>query len=142
MRNDGSYSLGFAKIFNHNPRELLLDRAVSAKYFFEQYRGGGGGGGGGRGELHVIKITVGRMGEYYAVLKTRWIKLIQKKWRQVFEERQMMMLQRRSISALRARELTGRFPEGMRVVSNLLVGMIVPLCEAQHEAEGKKGRKQ
>ena len=131
MRNDGSYLLGFAKIFNYNPRELLLDRVVSAKCCFEQYRGGGRGGGGVFWrELHVIQISVGRMGEYYAVLKTRWIKLIQKKWRQVFEARQVIMQQRRSISALRARELTGRFPEGMRVVNGLLVGMMAAAAAA------------
>ena len=45
-----------------------------------------------------------------AILKTIWIKLIQRKWKKIYVERQSIMRRRMSPSSLSTRELTGKWP--------------------------------
>lgn len=45
-----------------------------------------------------------------AILKTIWIKLIQRKWKKIYKERQNIMRKRMSPSSLSTRELTGKWP--------------------------------
>jgi hypothetical protein len=45
-----------------------------------------------------------------AILKTIWIKLIQRKWKKIYAERQSIMRRRMSPSSLSTRELTGKWP--------------------------------
>lgn len=46
-----------------------------------------------------------------AILKTIWIKLIQRKWKKIYAERQSIMRKRMSPSSLSTRELTGKWPK-------------------------------
>lgn len=133
MRVDGSYLLGFVKLFNYQPRDLLLDRSISLKYFFEHRFPCLSAAIAFWSQLHVIQVVVGSGGEYYAVLKTRWIKVIQKTWKEVIRSRDRVVKMRRSLDSLRAIEMTGRFPEGMCRVYGLR-GML-----AKDNAEGPRG---
>ena len=135
MRGDGSYLLGFVKIFNYQPRDLLLDRSISLKYFFEhRFRTSLSSSSSGGAvmafwrEVHVIQVVVGGGGEYYAVVKTRWIRLIQKTWKEVVRSRNHKVEMRRSLESLRVIEMTGRFPEGMRWLYGLR-GMLAKEAE-------------
>jgi hypothetical protein len=49
--------------------------------------------------------------ECIAILKTFWIKLIQRKWRNIVKIRNDIMQKRSKIKSLRHRELTGRWPD-------------------------------
>ena len=46
-----------------------------------------------------------------AIIKTIWIKLIQRKWKKVYAERVNIIRQRMYYSSLKTRELTGRWPQ-------------------------------
>jgi hypothetical protein len=52
----------------------------------------------------------------YCVIKTFWIKIIQRVWRRVYNERQRIIQGRKTIESIRYRELNGHFPEGYRVM--------------------------
>lgn len=44
------------------------------------------------------------------IIKTMWIKIIQRKWKKIYAERQTIIRRRSQIASLYARELTGRWP--------------------------------
>jgi hypothetical protein len=53
-------------------------------------------------------------GEIVAILKTFWIKLIQRTWKRIYKERKNVFKRRSSIHALKYREITGKWPESCR----------------------------
>jgi len=50
-------------------------------------------------------------GEQIVIIKTIWLKIIQRKWKKVFAKRQQIINHRVSPSSLSFRQLTGRWPE-------------------------------
>jgi hypothetical protein len=46
-----------------------------------------------------------------AIIKTIWIKLIQRKWKKVYAEHKAVIRLRMSYSSLKTREITGRWPQ-------------------------------
>jgi hypothetical protein len=49
--------------------------------------------------------------EAVAILKTFWLRIIQRKWKKVFQERKNMTRNRLSISSLHTRQITGKWPK-------------------------------
>ena len=45
------------------------------------------------------------------IIKTIWIKLIQRKWKKIYAERKNVIRQRAQFASLRTRELTGKWPQ-------------------------------
>jgi hypothetical protein len=64
--------------------------------------------------------------EAIAILKTFWLRIIQKKWKKVFQERKNIISQRCNLTNLSTRETRGRWPQSC---SNLpgLKGMLYKL---------------
>jgi len=50
-------------------------------------------------------------GEQIVIIKTIWLKIIQRKWKKVFAKRQQIIKYRLSPSSLSFRQLTGKWPE-------------------------------
>jgi hypothetical protein len=50
-------------------------------------------------------------GEQIVIIKTFWLKIIQRKWKKVFAKRQSIIKYRLSPSSLSFRQLTGKWPE-------------------------------
>ena len=49
-------------------------------------------------------------GHCIAIIKTIWIKLIQKKWKKIYKERQLSLIYRCNPNSLKYREIYGRWP--------------------------------
>jgi hypothetical protein len=49
-------------------------------------------------------------GHRVAIIKTFWIKIIQRTWKNILKKRKEIMLKRKNISSLHNRELTGHWP--------------------------------
>jgi len=72
--------------------------------------------------IHIIQIvgpisedaTVGDMYFYnlQVVLKTHWIRLIQRKWKKMYQEKKRVLEYRKSLACQREFELTGKYPAG------------------------------
>jgi len=58
-------------------------------------------------------------GHCVAILKTFWLRLIQRKWRNIMKERKEMIHRRCQFSAIRERELTGRWPRDCAILPTL-----------------------
>jgi len=60
-------------------------------------------------KLEIIQVQIMCDGTYTCVLKTRYIRLIQRKWKRWLKQRQQF-IRTMTLQKLRHRELTGRFP--------------------------------
>ena len=58
--------------------------------------------------LEIVKVNILEDGSYSCVVKTRYLKMIQRKWKEIYRNRQEF-LKSISLKELRQRELTGRF---------------------------------
>lgn len=63
--------------------------------------------------------------EAIAILKTFWLRIIQRKWKKVFAERQHIIRQRKHPAALHYRQIHGKWPESC----NYLPGLYGILCD-------------
>lgn len=63
--------------------------------------------------------------ETITILKTFWIRIIQKKWKKVFKQKQTIIRQRCSIQSLKIRQTTGYWP----TYCNVLPGLKGMLCK-------------
>jgi len=61
-------------------------------------------------KIDIVECHYLSGGECVAVLKTFWLKIIQRKWKKIYQLRQICMQKRRKIDNLRYRELHGRWP--------------------------------
>jgi len=58
----------------------------------------------------IAQCIILETGHSIAIIKTLWIKFIQRKWKKIYEARKIIMRRRMSPSSLSTRELTGRWP--------------------------------
>ena len=54
-----------------------------------------------------------------AIIKTIWIKIIQRKWKKVYSERKRIIKMRMNYSSLKTRELTGKWPQSCNYLPTL-----------------------
>ena len=79
---------------------------------------------------NYIKPEIGetitlQSGHTVCIIKTLWIKLIQRAWKRIFEKRKQMFKMRCQLRSLKYREVTGRWPENCRYFPTLQ-GLLLP----------------
>lgn len=65
-------------------------------------------------KLDIIKCDELTGQEQVGYIKTFWLKIVQRRWKNVYKERQDLLKGRSTLSALRERELTGQWPKHLR----------------------------
>jgi hypothetical protein len=70
-------------------------------------------------EQNFIKIDIVFVDELsgnesVGYIKTFWIKLIQRRWKKIYKQRQDILKQRMLPKSIREREITGKWPKGLR----------------------------
>ena len=63
-------------------------------------------------------------GERVCIIKTIWLKLIQRKWKYIYKKRMEVWNKRKSVKALIFREINGKWPNACNYYPNLK-GMLV-----------------
>jgi hypothetical protein len=53
------------------------------------------------------------------VIKTYWLRLIQRTWKKIYKQRMDISQRRKSISSLKHREITGKWPDDLRVLPSI-----------------------
>jgi hypothetical protein len=79
--------------------------------------------------VHIMKLDIKSDGEYCALIKTFWLKIIQRAWKKRFAQIQHIQRARGFIPALRHFELTGNYPQGLRIIPGLN-GLLAPICSS------------
>ena len=64
-------------------------------------------------KLDIVQIDELEGYEIVGYLKTFWLKVIQRKWRKIYTKRKELIKLRSSASALRERQITGKWPKCM-----------------------------
>lgn len=72
--------------------------------------------------IDVVQLVI-RENCYTCVMKTFWIKMIQRTWRKVLLEKQLVLRKRGQVQSQKYFEIYGKYPEGIRVLPGL-VGMM------------------
>lgn len=140
---DNHYYIGFE--CKHKPVDtLFLSVAVSARTFlrysyydvwnylseyniidpddeYEQYFQGVPSGGLFyiRPKINIMKLHILDCGTYSVSIKTIWIRLVQRHWKKQWADRQNILYQRMSLTALRYREIHGKYQESLRYLPGL-----------------------
>jgi hypothetical protein len=73
---------------------------------------------------NYIKPEIGetitlQSGHIVCIIKTLWIKLIQRAWKRIFEKRKQIIKMRCQVQSLKYREVTGRWPKNCRYFPSL-----------------------
>jgi len=72
-----------------------------------------------RPTIDIIQIYVDHQDRYIAIKKTFWLRLVQRRWKKIYRERCDILARRTHLTALRYREIYGRYPAGLRVLPTI-----------------------
>jgi len=67
-------------------------------------------------KLNIIQLHITEDGTYTAIIKTSWIKIFQRLWKKRYQKRKEIFQKRKQLSAIRYREIYGRYPIGLNVL--------------------------
>jgi len=70
-------------------------------------------------KIHIMKLCILEDETYSVVLKTHWIRLIQRHWKKVFKQRKQISRERRSIKNMHFKELHGRHKNGLNYIPSI-----------------------
>jgi hypothetical protein len=70
-------------------------------------------------KIDIMKLYILEDQTYSVVLKTYWLRLIQRRWKNVYKKRMDILENQKKISSLRQRELTGKFHHSYRNLPGL-----------------------
>jgi hypothetical protein len=65
--------------------------------------------------IQYIHVTVNGNEYHVGVLKTFWLRIVQRRWKKIFKSRQEITKKRSSVTALYEKQLTGMWPKGLRI---------------------------
>jgi hypothetical protein len=126
-KEDGNYYIGLTKQIISDCRNLLLMvNSVSPIVFFQyeferihQYLLQYSIMRLENTKVHIMKLCILEDETYSVVLKTHWLRLVQRHWKKVYQERKRVIRGRRNINNLRHRENYGRWTQGLNCLPNL-----------------------
>jgi hypothetical protein len=70
-------------------------------------------------KVHIMKLCILDDGTYSVVLKTHWLRLVQRHWRKTYQQRKKVIRGRRNLHNMRQREIYGRWPYGLNILPSL-----------------------
>lgn len=77
-------------------------------------------------KMHIMQLHINDEGVYTVVLKTHWIKIIQRKWKKIIKRRKEILKEMRSLKNLKCREIDGSLPN-LKGSYPILSGMLSDL---------------
>lgn len=115
-KTNGQYYIGLCKYFKKQNNILFLN-SVSPRTFFKHpfvrisdylfmytivtIRSP---------KVHIMKLMIQPDDTYSVVVKTHWLRLVQRHWRNIYRERYEILQKRRSIGSIIQFQLTGKYP--------------------------------
>ena len=74
-------------------------------------------------QINILQLHIMDDGTYSVVIKTFWLKMIQRKWKKIFKMRKEILSNRLQLSSMHHREIHGDWPISLRVLPGL-VGLL------------------
>lgn len=70
--------------------------------------------------INIMKLDIDEENGYYnVIIKTFWIRIIQRTWKNVFKKRQEILIKRKNIKNLYYRETRGKHSDGLNILPSL-----------------------
>ena len=124
-KEHGKYYIGLYK-YNSYRKLLILTNSVSAKsflkfsyvdilkylYFYSILRTMSP-------KIEIFCLSILPDESYSVIIKTHWIRIIQRNWKRIFKERNEILLKRRSVPALYNLQISGRYPAGLNSMPSI-----------------------
>jgi hypothetical protein len=118
---DGEYFIGLPCLMRSQTREWVLQVAITPKSLFRYdyksvmrylteysvtriYNP----------VTHIMKLDISNTGSYNVVLKTFWLKIIQRSWKRVYRNRQLFVLDCKNPNSLLYRQVNGKWRNDKR----------------------------
>jgi len=124
-KTNNEYYIGFCKPM-HRPCLILMANSVSPTTFFHhsyericQYLQHYSSLMLRTPKLEIMQLHITDDEIYSIVIKTHWLRLVQRNWKRVFRERKEIIRRRMTIESLKTYELTSKFPYGLRTLPGL-----------------------
>jgi len=70
-------------------------------------------------KVHIMKLCILEDGTYSVILKTHWLRLVQRHWKKVYAERKRVIRGRRNIKNQYLREINGKWTQGLNRIPTL-----------------------
>ena len=136
-KQDSKYYIGiYTEIFQndylHLPKEsiYLLVNSISSRTYFKwshnsclRYLYYYGLTAMHKPEINILQLFIKNDGTYSVIVKTFWLKIIQRKWKKIFKMRKEILSNRLQLSSIHHREVHGSWPISLRVIPGL-VGLL------------------
>jgi len=114
---DGQYVLGIP-ILIHKTRKYLLTSSISSNSFFHyshddimEYLHEFSTIFTVNNKLEILKISKSVLGEYNVIIKTFWLKIVQRRWKTIFSKRCRQLAERMTISSIMNFQIRGKDPQ-------------------------------
>ena len=124
-KEHGRYYIGLCK-FMKNPKIFLMANTVSTKIFFTfdfqrifKYLNCYSSMRIQNPEVEIMQLHILEDQTYSVILKTHWLRLIQRHWKKAFAKRQKIIKSIKCGGVLRHREIHGRFPYGLNNIPSI-----------------------
>jgi len=118
---DGKYFIGLPCLMRSQTREWILQVAITPRSLFRYdyksvvrylteysvtriYNP----------VTHIMKLDISNTGSYNVVLKTFWLKIIQRSWKRVYRNRQLFVLDCKNPNSLLYRQVNGKWRNDKR----------------------------
>uniref|UniRef100_A0A6C0JEI4 Uncharacterized protein n=1 Tax=viral metagenome TaxID=1070528 RepID=A0A6C0JEI4_9ZZZZ len=123
-KTDGHYYIGTAKRIV--PGLLLMVNSVSVQTFYwfsfdriREYLSKYSVIHMPNAKVHIMKLCILEDETYSVVLKTHWLRLVQRHWKKVYRERKQKILSRCSLKNQIYRQLHGKYPDGLNAMPSI-----------------------
>jgi len=73
-------------------------------------------------QVDILHLQI-QNGIYFVILKTFWIRIIQRTWRHIFKTRCEIIAKRRNLKSIQYMQMNGRYPDGLNYLPTIY-GMI------------------
>ena len=130
-KQDGAYYLGIYKYMKTSGNFMLLSSVSNRIYFnhpfnhmisylseFSIFRNNAS-------EIDIMQLTI-QNGIYHVILKTHWLRLIQRAWKKRFAAYKNILKQRTYLKNLYYKESHGRWPPHLMNTEHKLYGLLAP----------------
>jgi hypothetical protein len=124
-KEHGHYYVGLCK-YMRNPKIFLMANTVSTRIFFKfefqrifRYLNCYSSMRIQDPKVEIMQLHILEDQTYSVVLKTHWLRLIQRHWKKAFAKRKIIIKAIKSVTSLQYRELHGRFPYGLNRIPSI-----------------------
>ena len=129
-KEHGKYYIGLCD-YHYMPNHIIMAASVSPRIYYGHtnraivhylyYYSGGYCGISISRKMHIdiMKLHILEDGTYTVIVKTFWLRLVQRRWKNIYKERMKCIQKRKRVHSLKYRECNGQWPRDIAYLPGL-----------------------